>query len=56
MAAAELIEGVEFSELVHSYVNRLSDLIYILSRTSDQRYLIDLVTEKVCNILESEEY
>lgn len=56
MAAAELIEGVEFSDLVHSYVNRLSDLIYILSRTSDQRYLIDLVTEKVCNILESEEY
>jgi len=55
MAAAELIEGVEFSDLVHSYVNRLSDLIYILSRTADNRYLIDLITEKVCIILESEE-
>ena len=56
MASAETIEEVEFSELVHSYVNRLSDLIYILSRTSDQRNLINLVTEKVCKILESEGY
>jgi len=54
MAAAELEGDVQFSDIVHSYVNRLSDLIYMLSRTADRRNLIELITEKVCNILESE--
>ena len=56
MASAELVEGVQYSECVHSYVNRLSDLLYMLSRTADRRNLIEVVTEKVCNILESEEF
>ncbi|RCW45660.1 MULTISPECIES: cob(I)yrinic acid a,c-diamide adenosyltransferase [unclassified Halanaerobium] len=53
--AAEEEKDIEFSEILHSYINRLSDLIYILSRTADRRYLIDLITEKVCQVLNNEE-
>ncbi|SRR6056297_4333270 len=53
--AAEEEKDIEFSEILHSYINRLSDLIYILSRTADRRYLIDLITQKVFQVLSSEE-
>ena len=55
IAAAEEENNITFSKLVHKYVNRLSDLIYILSRTADKRELVSAVTKEVLKAIESEE-
>lgn len=55
IVAAEEEKDIEFPEILHSYINRLSDLIYILSRTADRRYLINLITQKVYKALNDEE-
>ncbi|MGM0603639.1 MAG: cob(I)yrinic acid a,c-diamide adenosyltransferase [Bacillota bacterium] len=50
MIAAENDELI-YSDTLKSYINRLSDLLYIMGRVSDNRELIEKVTERVLRVL-----
>lgn len=53
MTAAENAEVI-YDDQLKSYINRLSDLLFIMARTADERYLIDLITQKVLAELQGE--
>lgn len=53
MIAAE-DDDLTYDPDLKSYLNRLSDLLFILARTADQRYYVDLITEKVLAKLQEE--
>ncbi|PUU87153.1 cob(I)alamin adenosyltransferase [Halanaerobium congolense] len=50
MVAAEG-EDLFYSNTLKSYINRLSDLLYIMARVSDDRNLVEQITEKVLKVL-----
>jgi len=50
MIAAEN-EDLIYSKTLKSYINRLSDLLYIMGRVSDNRELVEQITEKVLKVL-----
>lgn len=50
MIAAES-EDLIYSKTLKSYINRLSDLLYIMGRVSDNRELVEQITEKVLKVL-----
>jgi cob(I)alamin adenosyltransferase len=52
MIAAEG-EDLNYSKTLKSYINRLSDLLYIMARVSDNRELVGQITEKVLKVLKT---
>ena len=50
MVAAEG-KDLLYSNTLKSYINRLSDLLYIMARVSDNRNLIEQITERVLKVL-----
>ena len=40
-----------YSNTLKSYINRLSDLLYIMARVYDERNLIEQITERVLKVL-----